>query len=166
MKPPRILVAGIGNIFLGDDAFGVEVARQLLARPHPGSVHVRDFGIRGLDLAYTLLDGVEFLILVDAMPRGGAPGTIYLLEPEPHVAATDTPFEGHDMNPEKVLNTVQALGGTLGAVRIVGCEPARVEETDAGLSTPVGAAVAGAVTLVETLIHDYLATHPLPMVHT
>ncbi len=74
MTPPRILVAGIGNIFFGDDAFGIEVVRRLLARPQPDGVHIRDFGIRGLDLAYTLLDGAEFAILVDAMPRGGTPG--------------------------------------------------------------------------------------------
>jgi hydrogenase maturation protease len=159
VKPPRILVAGIGNIFLGDDAFGCEVAQRLLARPRPDAVQVRDFGIRGLDLAYTLLDGVEFTILIDAMPRGGEPGTIYLLEPELDASSAEVALEGHDMNPAKVLHTVRALGGSLGVIRIVGCEPAVVEETDAGLSAPVKAAVDGAVTLVESLVHDYLATN-------
>src|SRR6266853_193590 len=79
---PRVLIAGVGNIFLGDDAFGVEVAQRLARRPLPEGVRVVDFGIRGLDLAYALLDRYEAVVLVDAAPRGGAPGTIYVLEPE------------------------------------------------------------------------------------
>src|SRR6516225_7125141 len=82
MEQPRILVAGIGNIFLGDDAFGVEVARRLAARPQPDGVRVADFGIRGIDLTYALLDGYETVILVDATPRGGQPGTLYVIEPD------------------------------------------------------------------------------------
>ena len=80
-RPARILIAGIGNIFLGDDAFGVEVARRLVRRRLPDGVRVVDFGIRGLDLTYALLDGYEAVILVDAAPRGGPPGTLYVLEP-------------------------------------------------------------------------------------
>ncbi|MGH7848434.1 MAG: hydrogenase maturation protease, partial [Candidatus Binatia bacterium] len=77
MTPAKILVAGIGNIFLGDDGFGVEVARELAKRKLPESVRVVDFGIRGFDLAYALLDGYDLTILVDAAPRGGLPGTLY-----------------------------------------------------------------------------------------
>src|SRR5881227_271903 len=99
----RVLVAGVGNIFLGDDAFGVEVAQRLLRRGLPDAVRVVDFGIRGLDLTYALLDGYEAVILVDAAPRGGPPGTLYVLEPErggaPDVAAIET----HGMDPVKVL---------------------------------------------------------------
>ncbi len=83
MTPPRILIAGIGNIFLGDDAFGSEVARRLAAQPIPDGVRVVDFGIRGFDLAYALIDGYDATILVDATPRGGSPGTLYLIEPDP-----------------------------------------------------------------------------------
>src|ERR1700734_1751902 len=83
MTPPRILIAGIGNIFLGDDAFGSEVARRLAARPMPDGVKVVDFGIRGFDLTYALLDGSDATILVDATPRGGPPGTLYVIEPDP-----------------------------------------------------------------------------------
>ena len=78
---PRILVAGIGNIFLGDDAFGVEVVRRLSAREWPANVRVTDFGIRGYDLAYALLDGYDTTILIDACPRGELAGTLYVIEP-------------------------------------------------------------------------------------
>jgi hydrogenase maturation protease len=162
MTSPRILVAGIGNIFLGDDAFGVEVARRMVGRKLPPEVQVRDFGIRGLDLAYTILDGVEFLILVDAMPRGGEPGTLYLLEPDLDLPAPG--LEGHGMNPMAVLGMVRTMGGTFGTVRIVGCEPGPIDlntETDAGLSPAVQAAIEGAVTLVETLIRDHLESSML-----
>src|SRR4051794_33940377 len=94
MMPPRVLVAGIGNIFLGDDAFGVEVAQHLARREWPDGVRVVDFGIRGLDLTYALLDGYEVVILVDALPRGGQPGTLYVLEPD---RAALEPGEGGPM---------------------------------------------------------------------
>ena len=103
MTRPRILVAGIGNIFLGDDGFGSEVARRLLARPLPAEVRVVDFGIRGFDLAYALLDGYDVTVFVDATPRGGEPGTIYTIEPdlseirEPD--AREMMVETHGMNP-------------------------------------------------------------------
>src|SRR3954447_4848965 len=101
MNGPRILIAGVGNIFLGDDAFGVEVARQLAQRPQPEGVRVADFGIRGFDLAYALMDDLDLAILVDAIPRGGAPGTLYVIEPEPEVleeaAAPEEVVETHGM---------------------------------------------------------------------
>jgi hydrogenase maturation protease len=149
---PRILIAGIGNIFLGDDAFGCEVAQRLAARPLPEGVRVVDFGIRGLDLAYALMDGFDLTILVDATPRGGAPGTLYVLEPELNEPDAAPVVETHGMDPVKVLRLVQALGGQSPNVRVVGCEPANLgseEEPVMGLSAPVQAAVDEAIALIE-----------------
>jgi hydrogenase maturation protease len=157
MTRPRILVAGVGNIFLGDDAFGVEVAQRLLRRNLPSEVRVVDFGIRGLDLTYALLDGYEAVILVDAAPRGGPPGTLYVLD----VTAAETPAEAdgplietHGMNPAKVLRLAAALGGHTGKLLLVGCEPvpvAEVDDREMGLSEPVRRAVGEAVPLIESL---------------
>src|SRR5690349_12249437 len=111
---PTIPIAGIGNIFLGDDAFGVEVVRQLSSRTLPDSVRVIDFGIRGFDLAYALLDGYDVTILVDATPRGGVPGTLYTIEPDlsaSHTLEAPEPMiETHGMNPMRVLGLAQAMG--------------------------------------------------------
>ena len=156
---PRVLVAGVGNIFLGDDAFGVEVAQRLLRRGLPDVVRVVDFGIRGLDLTYALLDGYEAVVLVDAAPRGGRPGTRYVLAVDP-VAATgsrcDGPaIEAHSMDPPKVLRLAAAMGGQVGRLLLVGCEPTPLDEADemqTGLSEPVGRAVDEAVVLVEELV--------------
>jgi len=144
----RLLVAGIGNIFLGDDGFGVEVAKRLAAEKLPREVTVRDFGIRGLHLAFEMLEGAyETTLLVDALPRGGTPGTLYLMEPEydrlPEAEATD----GHAMDPSTVLAMLKSLGGSAGRVLIVGCEPQSVEE-GIGLSGPVAHAVGEAVRFV------------------
>lgn len=157
--PRRILVAGIGNIFLGDDAFGVEVARRLAARPQPDDVRVVDFGIRGFDLAHALLEGDDAAILVDATPRGEPPGTVYLIEPDPDAPVVgddaDTALETHGMDPVRVLRLAHAMGGRPKRVLVVGCEPAQLELDDdgrMGLSEPVQAAVDEAVTLVESVI--------------
>lgn len=148
---PRVLVAGIGNIFLGDDGFGVEVARRLAEIDLPPEVSVRDFGIRGLHLAYEILDGgYDLTIVVDAAPRGGKPGTVYLIEPEPGTSSQAT-TDAHAMTLEAVLATLRALGGDPGRVLVVGCEPASIEE-GIGLSEPIGAAVEEAVKLVRELI--------------
>ena len=157
MIRPRILVAGIGNIFLGDDAFGVEVAQRLMRRSLPEEVRVVDFGIRGLDLTYALLDGYEAVILVDALPRGGAPGTLYVLEPERSETGGDVPvqMETHNLDPVKVLRLAAAMGGQVDRLFLVGCEPTpldEAEETPMGLSEPVRAAVDEAVSLVESLV--------------
>jgi hydrogenase maturation protease len=154
----RTLVAGIGNIFLGDDGFGVEVARRLATEELPSHVAVRDFGIRGLHLAYEILDGgYETTILVDATSRGGAPGTVYLLEPEINTAKTAalpaSAPDGHGMNPGAVLGMLQALGGVPGRVLIVGCEPESVEER-MGLSASVEGAVSEAVRFVREIIEQ------------
>ncbi len=145
----KILVAGIGNVFLSDDAFGVEVAAKLLQRPHPEHVTVGDFGIRGFDLAYALMEDYDLAILIDALPRGEPPGTLYVLEPDPTQAGAA--LEGHAMNPMAVFALVKTMGGTMPRVMIVGCEPQSVEE-GMGLSEPVAAALHGAVEMVENLV--------------
>ena len=145
MAPSRVLIACVGNIFLGDDAFGVEVAKKLAAVALPEGVRVVDFGIRGLDLTYALLDGHGAVILVDATPRGGPPGTLYVIEPTPGEvdANAGASLETHGMDPVKVLRAASAMGGSVGRVRVVGCEPSPVddpEEFRPGLSDPVRAA--------------------------
>jgi hydrogenase maturation protease len=160
-QKPSILVAGIGNIFLGDDAFGVEVVRRLAGLSLPASVRVSDFGIRGFDLAYALQDGYETTILVDACPHGQAPGTISVIEPDlrglddPEAHAT---VEAHAMNPMNVLRMARAMNIEVKNVLLVGCEPETLggEEGQMGLSAPVEAAVDPAVTLVESIIHRLL----------
>src|SRR5262245_38041928 len=160
MTSPRILIAGVGNIFLGDDAFGVEVVRRLASRALPEGVRVADFGIRGFDLAFALLDAYDLAVLVDATPRGGHPGTLYVIEPEPEPSGTENvPVETHGMNLENVLRLVRSLGGSPPPLRVVGCEPATFgseEEPALGLSPPVGAAVDEAVRLIEGLVAEYV----------
>lgn len=159
-QPPRILVAGIGNIFLGDDGFGGEVAKRLSAREFPAEVRVVDFGIRGFDLAYALQDGYETTILVDAYPHGQAPGTVYLVEPDLR-KLDETPqsvVETHGMNPMNVLRMVAAMNGGLKKILLVGCEPGTFggEEGQMGLSPPVEAAVDEVVKLVTSLVDKLL----------
>jgi hydrogenase maturation protease len=160
---PRVLVAGVGNVFLGDDAFGVEVVHELGRRSQPEGVRVADFGIRGLDLTYALLDGYEAVVVVDAAPRGGTPGTLYVLEVQPPDGAevAEVGVEGHNLDPVRVLRLAAALGSPVRRLFVVGCEPgpppAEAEEMVAGLSEPVRAAVAGAVGLVEELVAKLLA---------
>lgn len=153
MTSPRILVAGIGNIFLGDDGFGVEVVNRLSRTGTPPGVHVLDVGIRGLHLAYELLDGYDVLILVDAMPMGEAPGTVAILEPDLPVPSSPNGGDGnleldaHSMNPLVVLDMLAALGGSVPHIRVVGCQPATLAE-GIGLSPTVAAAVDPALALV------------------
>jgi len=162
MTEPHILVACIGNIFLGDDGFGCEVARRLAARKLPDEVRLIDFGIRGFDLAYALLDGYEVTIFVDATPRGGHPGTLYKIEPD--LAELDgldpqqMMVETHGMNPMKVLSMVKSMGGEFKRIFVVGCEPATFgpEEGRMELSEPVEAAIAEAVSLIESLIAEIM----------
>jgi hydrogenase maturation protease len=162
VEKPKILVAGIGNIFLGDDGFGVEVVRRLADRKLPEGVKVTDFGIRGFDLAYALQDGYETTILVDACPRGEAPGTVYLIEP--NLKELDNPdapqpvVEAHAMNPVSVLRMARAMNIEMKKVLLVGCEPATLggEEGQMGLSAPVEAAVDEAVKLIESVLTKIL----------
>jgi hydrogenase maturation protease len=168
MNSNRILVAGIGNIFLGDDAFGVETVRSLMREPLPNHVHVVDFGIRGYDLAYALADDAnKSVILVDAAPRGEPPGTVYHIEPDVSgLSQTATLVNGHTLNPVTVLLMARSLNEEAirpGRVHLVGCEPAVLEPEDGSmeLSPAVSAAVPGAVEMIRSLIDQLLLeTHP------
>ncbi|MEU9143856.1 hydrogenase maturation protease [Streptomyces sp. NPDC048349] len=158
----RTLVAGIGNVFLGDDGFGVETVRALSAHELPDGVEVVDFGVRGVHLAYQLLDGYDTLVLVDATARGGEPGTLYVIEPDGGAGPGGAVLDGHHMSPDAVLallDTLCAGTGTAPPRRtlVVGCEPASVEE-GIGLSPPVAAAVPQAARMVLDLLHDETAT--------
>jgi hydrogenase maturation protease len=160
----RILIAGIGNIFLADDGFGVEVAGRLANRTFPAGVRVADFGIRGFDLAYALMEGYETTILVDAYSSDGAgePGTLFVVEPD--LQDLNSPgqqglVEPHAMNPMNVLRMANGMGGKLKQVLLLGCVPATLgpEEGQIGLSAPVTAAVDEAVKLVDSLVTRILA---------
>ena len=164
MTVPRILVAGVGNIFLGDDGFGVEVARRLADADLPDWVRVADYGISGMHLAYDLAEGFETTILIDASPRGEPPGTVYVLELSAgNSPAADPPggpsgtsaalpvLDGHGMQPDVVLAMLDMLGADAGRVLLVGCEPASIEAR-MGLSAPVAAAVDQAVRIVHGLV--------------
>ena len=157
MNATRTLVAGIGNVFLGDDGFGVEVVRRLASRVARDDVAVVDFGIRGIDLTYALLEH-DRVIFVDATRRGRAPGTLYVIEPTVAPAGGASTVEAHGLVPERALATAFAMGGRPSYVRLVGCEPAQFPEGDevlVELSAPVAAAVDGAVTLVEELLEAF-----------
>jgi hydrogenase maturation protease len=157
----KILIAGIGNIFLGDDAFGCEVLRELNQNALPDGVTAIDFGVRSYDLAYALNDGAyETIILVDATSRGGEPGTVFLIEPdlsrlEQFGQAT---VDAHSMNPVSVIQMAQALGGVNGKLYLVACEPAAMESEEGklGLSERVQAAVPQAIGMIQSLINEVL----------
>ena len=164
---PRILVAGIGNIFLGDDGFGVEVAQRLAADEFPESVRVRDFGIRGYDLTYALLEPYELVIFIDACPRGEKAGTVYLVEPDTSElddSVAPLPLDGHTMNPMNVLRLAKAMGRISSRIMLVGCEPQTLggEEGRMGLSEPVSAAIDEAVKLVQRIIRTTISPEELP----
>jgi hydrogenase maturation protease len=158
--PRKILVAGIGNIFFGDDAFGCEVVRELSRHPLPENVRVIDFGIRGFDLAFALMDDYAATILVDAVPRGQAPGTVYLIEPHADRAGDTAEIpNAHSLSPASVLQMVRSMGGQPRSLYLVGCEPAVLEgeEGAMGLSETVQAALPRAIETIEKLIHDLLS---------
>jgi hydrogenase maturation protease len=164
MNPQRILIAGVGNIFLGDDAFGVEAVRRLLQRSWAEGVRVVDFGIRGLDLTYALLEDYEAVILVDASPRGGEPGSLYVLELDPGEApdpgAANLLIEAHTMTPDRVLRLAASLGSPVKRFFLVGCEPqtpVEAEELLMEMSDPVRAALDEVVPLIERLVARILA---------
>jgi hydrogenase maturation protease len=158
-SPGRTLVAGVGNIFLGDDGFGVETVRRLAAERLPDRVETMDAGVRGVHLAYQLLDGYDTFVLVDATARGGVPGTLYVLDAgECGAVEPDAVLDGHRMTPDAVLALMGTLcAGTGGTppqrVLVVGCEPAGVEE-GMGLSPAVEAAVPEAVRLLLVLLAE------------
>ncbi|MDP9117574.1 MAG: hydrogenase maturation protease [Actinomycetota bacterium] len=154
----RTLIAGLGNIFETDDGFGVEVARVLAGTAWPDGVELRDYGIRGVHLAYQLLEAYDLVVIIDAVQRGGAPGTLYVIE---HAAdetaaepAPDAPtMDAHDLGPDGVLALVPRLGGTLGRVIVIGCEPASIEP-GMTLSAPVTSSVEGAADLVREIVSN------------
>lgn len=160
-EPTQILVAGIGNIFFGDDGFGVEVVRRLRGERFADGVNVVDFGVRGVRLAYELADGrYDGLILVSALPRGGAPGTVYRIEVElpagRPVHADGARLDLSDaqgLTPAAVLAWLRRFGGRCGRVVVIGCEPQSVDES-VGLSAPVGASVDGAMRIVRRVIAE------------
>ncbi|MEU7000043.1 hydrogenase maturation protease [Nonomuraea sp. NPDC046570] len=153
---PRMLVAGVGNVFLGDDGFGVEVVRHLSRGALPPEVKLGDFGIRGIHLAYELMNGYDTTILIDALPRGEAPGTVYVLDIRPEDVPSGTGIaDAHDMAPEAVLALLGSLGGRTGRVLLVGCEPADISP-GMELTRPVAAAVPRAAELVGELIRENL----------
>ena len=160
----RILVAGIGNIFLGDDGFGVEVAKRLSTHEFGPAVKVVDFGIRGFDLAYALQDGYETTVLVDAYPNGQEPGAVSLIEPD--LSKLDEVQQGvvetHGMNPLNVLRMAKTMNASLKKVLLVGCEPATFggEEGQMGLSGPVEAAVDEAVSMIASVVSKILRNSP------
>jgi hydrogenase maturation protease len=157
----RVLVACVGNIFLGDDGFGVEVARRLAGMPVPDGVRVVDYGTGGMHLAYDLADGYQTTILVDAAPRGGKPGTITVAEADPAGHPNPVLFDGHGMQPDVVFGMLGLLGAQAGRIVVVGCEPARVDY-GMELSEPVAAAVDEAVRIVLDMVADLTQVADLP----
>lgn len=164
----KVLVAGIGNIFLSDDGFGSEVARRLAwSDAMPPGVEVGDFGIRGVHLAYQLLDGYDALVMIDAIRTGEPPGTITVFEPDLAAepgdidrgdgrAAAASAIDAHGMDPMSVLRSLSGLGGSVERVVIVGCEPETVEE-GIGLSEPVSAVLPAAASAVVDLVSELVA---------
>jgi hydrogenase maturation protease len=157
----RILIAGIGNIFMGDDGFGCEVAQRLSRCELPAHVEVVDFGIRTMDLSYTLTDGYDVAILIDTVKRGGAPGTVYVIEPDLSDSDRENepgehPIAAHDMDLASILRFVASLGKRGPLVLLVGCEPECLggDFGHIGLSAAVFATVDRAVAEVQTLLKE------------
>jgi hydrogenase maturation protease len=157
---PRVLVAGIGNIFLADDGFGPEVARRLAAvRPDPEDVRVVDYGIRGMHLAYDLLDGYDALVIVDAVPSAdGRPGALTLLSVGPEDLG-EAELDAHGMSPLAVLSSLGSLGGSLPPTYVLGCCPESLDES-MGLSETVAAVVDEAVAVTDRVVDALLAGRP------
>ena len=145
----RTLVAGVGNVFFGDDGFGVEVARRLAEARLAPEVEVCDVGINGVHLAYQLLDGYDTLVLVDAVGKDAPPGTVFVIEPDPRELASD--LDAHGFDPASVLELARTLGTTLPRVLLVGCVPAVIDQGP-GLSPTVERAVEEAVRLIPTFL--------------
>ena len=155
----RILVAGVGNVFLRDDAFGVEVVRLLAERPQPPGVQIRDYGIRGVHLVYELLDGYDLFVLVDAAPRGEAPGTVSVLEVELPSPDAHPVIDAHSLTPDAIFGLLSSLGGGPGRNLVVACEPAEVD-AGMGLSDPVREALPHAVRAVEEILAQATGAGP------
>ena len=153
-----ILVAGVGNIFLGDDAFGSHVARRMIECFSASNVRIIDFGIRGLGLAYALTEGYDASIIVDTFARGAEAGTIYVVEPDAsEIDRAAERIEAHAMDPVRILALARSMGAELRNVRIVGCEPETFEPNEGmDLSPRVAAAVEPAIQIIQSLIAEFL----------
>ena len=149
----RILVAGIGNIFLGVDGFGPEVMRHAVGRGLGADVHPVDYGIRGMHLAYDLLEEWHALVLVDALPNRGAPGTLHIFEADHETLSSTAGLEAHSMDPAAVFATLSALGGTAPKTIVIGCEVENIDE-GMGLSEAVAAAVPAAVAAINDVLAE------------
>ncbi len=148
----RILIAGIGNIFLGDDGFGPEVLRHVCDRLDGSEgLRVTDYGIGGMHLAYDLLEDWDALVLVDAIPNRGSAGTVHVFEADHGTPDSPAGLDAHGMDPATVFASLRALGGTPPRTIVVGCEVADVGD-GMSLSDPVQAAVPEAVRAVESAI--------------
>jgi hydrogenase maturation protease len=158
----RTLVAGVGNVFLGDDAFGVEVIKLLADYQPPEGVQIRDFGIRGIHLVYDLLDGCDLFVLVDAAARGEAPGTVTVVEVElPTADRMDRPvMDAHSLTPDSIFALLASLGGRPGRSLLVACEPADIS-SGMGLSEPVRDALPHAVRTVKDILTGVIAKTPV-----
>ncbi len=150
------MVAGIGNIFFGDDGFGPEVMRHVPQRLAGQHVQLVDYGIRGMHLAYDLLDGCDALVLVDAIPNNGAPGTVHVFEADHESLAAAAGLDAHAMDPGAVFASLNALGSTPPYTIVIGCEIANTDN-GIGLSDAVANAVPDAVRAVEDVLSDLLA---------
>jgi hydrogenase maturation protease len=155
----KVLAAGIGNIFFGDDGFGVEVAGRLACAPLPAGVRLGEYGIRGVHLAYELLDGYDALVLIDALPMGEEPGTVAVLEVDLTDVVAPSAMDAHSMSPATVLGLLAGLGGSVARVLVVGCEPASITDS-MGLSPVVQSAVPAAVAATREVLETLAAETP------
>jgi hydrogenase maturation protease len=159
---PRVLIAGIGNIFAGDDAFGVAVAQKLSDADFRSDVRVMDIGIRSIDLGFALIDGYDVTILVDATSRGGEPGTLYTIaiEPDdiPDAADDACMVNSHGLDPVRVLALAKSMGAKFKHVLLVACEPQVLDRDESGyigLSAAVEAAIDPAIDTIRQLVQDF-----------
>ena len=155
----RVMIAGVGNMFMKDDGFGGAVIKKIINKSFPEGVEVKDFGTGGLKLAYDLMKGYDSLILLDASPRGEQPGTLYRIEPDEKDFSTDLeqggPIDPHGSDPVTVLRFVRSIGAWPGKVFIVACEPeSGVDDFEIGLSEPVNAAVDNAIELIDEIVKE------------
>ncbi len=157
-RKKRVMIAGIGNMFMKDDGFGSAVVKRIANKQFPEGVEVKDFGTSGLKLAYDLMKGYDGLIFIDASARGEKPGTLYVIEPNEsdfsHDLEEGGPIDPHGADPVTVLRFVKSIGSWPGKVTIVACEPESVDEFEIGLSDPVNLAIDQAVEMVEEIINE------------
>ncbi|MEO8111571.1 MAG: hydrogenase maturation protease [Ginsengibacter sp.] len=157
-KKKRVMIAGVGNMFMKDDGFGGAVIKKMSDKTFPEGVEIKDFGTGGLKLAYDLMKGYDGLILLDASQRGEEPGTLYVIEPEENSIESNLedggPIDPHGSDPATILRFVKGIGAWPGKVLIVACEPVAVDDFEIGLSEPVNEAVDKAVDLIDELLKD------------